>query len=176
MPATIGYHIVISGYGLWLPGDRRGSWSDAWDDRLGFIEPHTLHAGDPRRLHMAQERMRHSPVRLDAPMAKTVVQALSECQAASDWSVEAASVEATHTHLLLTLTQRPIDRTVQWLKDQTTKAVHRETAHLGPVWSRGKWCSFVFDSTVWKNTRQYIERHNLRRGVGPRPYAFIRHA
>jgi hypothetical protein len=27
MPNTIGYHIVKTGYGLWLPGDERGSWS-----------------------------------------------------------------------------------------------------------------------------------------------------
>ena len=49
MRQTLGYHIVISGYGLWLPGDERGHWSEAWDAELGFIEPHALHAGDPVR-------------------------------------------------------------------------------------------------------------------------------
>ncbi len=49
MPRTIGYHLVKSGYGLWLPGDTRGHWSSAWDEQIGFFEPHHLHAGDPVR-------------------------------------------------------------------------------------------------------------------------------
>jgi len=46
MGQTIGYHLVKSGFGLWLPGDERGHWSEAWDAQLGYIEPHTLHPGD----------------------------------------------------------------------------------------------------------------------------------
>jgi hypothetical protein len=57
MPRTIGYHLVKSAYGLWLPGDDRGSWSDAWDDQIGYYEPHALHDGDPIRLRMAEERL-----------------------------------------------------------------------------------------------------------------------
>jgi len=49
MPRTLGYHYVKSGYGLWLPGDDRGSWSQACDEQIGFTEPHTLNPGDPVR-------------------------------------------------------------------------------------------------------------------------------
>jgi hypothetical protein len=82
-------------------------------------------------------------------------------------------VESTHTHLLLTYTERDIDLTVKWLKDQTTKAVHRQTAHTGPVWCKGRWRGFLFDPLMWKNTRRYIERHNEHRGESPRPYAWV---
>jgi REP element-mobilizing transposase RayT len=173
MPETIGYHIVISGYGLWLPGDERGSWSAAWDEQIGFIEPHTLHPGDPVRLRMAAERMTDAPVRLRQPMIDVVVETLQRCAAPSDWSVAACSVESTHVHLLLTHTSRPIDNTVKWLKDQATKAIHRQTPHAGPVWCKGRWRSFIFNDEVWQAVTAYIERHNIRRGVGPRPYSFI---
>jgi REP element-mobilizing transposase RayT len=173
MGRTIGYHIVISAYGLWLPGDDRGSWSGAWDEQLGFIEPHTLHPGDPVRLRMAQERAAHAPVRLSPDMINAVAATLAICVADSDWSIVAASLEKTHTHLLLTYTQREIDRTIKWIKDRATKAVHRRTRHQGPVWCKGKWCSFVFDRDAWHRARTYIELHNLRRGVGPKPYPFI---
>jgi REP element-mobilizing transposase RayT len=173
MPRTLGYHIVVSGYGLWLPGDDRGHWSEAWDAELGFIEPHTLHAGDPVRKRMASERQKHPPVKLDAAMQAVVIHAIGRCRAESDWQIAAASFEATHTHLLVTYTERDVDNTVKWLKDQTTKAIHRGTSHAGPVWCKGRWRSFVFEPDVWRNARAYIERHNERRGVGPRPYAFI---
>jgi len=55
MSATLGYHLVKSGYGLWLPGDDRGHWSSAWDKQIGFIKPHQLNEGDPVRQRMARE-------------------------------------------------------------------------------------------------------------------------
>ena len=163
----------MSCYGLWLPGDDRGHWSEAWDGMVGYVEPHTLHEGDPARKRMAAERMKHDPVRLTPAMIETVAGAIWRCASASDWAVAAASIESTHTHLLLTYVPKDIDNTVKWLKDRTTKAVHRDTDHAGPVWCRGKWRSFVFDAATWATARGYIERHNVRRGVAAAPYPFI---
>jgi REP element-mobilizing transposase RayT len=173
MPRTLGYHIVISGYGLWLPGDERGHWSKSWDEELGFIEPHTLHDGDPVRKRLAEERQKHPAVRLNAEMQTMVIDTIARCRAESDWQIAAASIESTHTHLLMTYSDRNIDQTIKWLKDQTTKAIHCETPHTGPIWCKGRWRSYIFDPEVWQNTRSYIERHNERRHAGPRPYPFI---
>src|SRR5689334_20135101 len=123
MPRTLGYHIVLSGHGLWLPGDDRGHWSEAWDQELGYIEPHQLHQGDPVRLRMAQERQKHAAVRLDHVMQRTIESKLATCAEESDWRIAAASIESTHTHLLLTYTERDIDVVIKWLKDQLTKAI-----------------------------------------------------
>ena len=117
--------------------------------------------------------MAHQPVRLDDGMISSVIEAIGQYAAESDWTVVGASVESTHTHMLLTYTQRNIDNTVKWIKDQATKAIHRATAHTGPVWCKGKWRSFVFDDDVWSNTKTYIEKHNLRRRESARPYSFI---
>ncbi len=173
MPSTIGYHIVIAGYGLWLPGDQRGSWSTAWDEQLGLIEPHTLHRGDPVRFRMSHERMECPPVRLDEGMIEIVLGVLAECATASDWAIAAASVEASHSHLLMTYTERPVDGTIKWIKDRSTKAIHGRTPQAGPVWCKGKWRSFLFDLDEWQRVQEYIEQHNIRHGIGPRPYPFI---
>ncbi len=173
VPQTLGYHYVKSAYGLWLPGDVRGSWSEAWDEQIGYIEPHTLHEGDQTRLRMARERMKFDPVRFTAPMIDAVVEAVEQCVCASPWRIVAASIEPTHMHLLITSSGLDIKRTVKWLAQQTTKAVHRQTDHDGPVWAEGHWCSFIFDESHWANTIRYIETHNLRRGRAARPYAFL---
>lgn len=158
---------------MWLPGDVRGSWSTAWDEQLALIEPHTLHPGDPVRLRMSEERMKHPPVRLSPEMLAVVVETFAGCEEESDWSIAAASVETTHTHLLLTYIERDIDDTVKWIKDRATKAIHHRTSHIGPVWCKGKWRTFIFDVDPWERALTYIEQHNVRRGVGPRPYRFI---
>lgn len=173
MPKTLGYHLVKSAYGLWLPGDERGSWSEAWDEELGYIEPHTLHPGDPVRLRMAQERMKHPKVRWSPEIIAAMVDSIEECAAESDWKIVAAAVENTHLHLQLTYSGMDIDRTAKWLAQRMTKSVHANTTHTGPVFCKGRWCVFLFDESHWYNTVRYIEAHNIRRGLGPRPYAFI---
>jgi len=106
-------------------------------------------------------------------MQTVAIETLASCRAESDWQIAAASIETTHTHLLITYTTRDIDNTVKWLKDQVTKAIHRETQHTGPVWCKGSWRSYIFEDDVWEDTQLYIQRHNDRRGVGPRPYPFL---
>ena len=106
-------------------------------------------------------------------MQRIVAETIRRCRAESDWRIAAASIEATHTHLLITYTERDINHTVKWLKNQLTKAIHRQTAHTGPVWCKGCWRAFVYEPAVWRNIRLYIERHNERRGSGARPYPFV---
>jgi REP element-mobilizing transposase RayT len=173
MPRTVGYHLVKSGYGLWLPGDDRGSWSAAWDEQLGFIEPHQLHPGDPVRKRMAAERMKHPPMRLTPAMIEAVADAIGQCAADSPWRVAAASIEPTHMHLLITYSGIDIDRTRKWLAQNMTRAVHERTPHRGPVWCENWWRGFVFDDAVWDTTQRYIEKHNIRRGDAPSPWPFI---
>lgn len=173
MANTIGYHLVKSGFGLWLPGDSRGHWSTAWDEEIGYIEPHKLHEGDPVRKRMAMERMKHPPTRLDVAMIGAVANAIGHCVGESDWAIVAAAIEPTHMHLLMTYTTRDVDKTAKWLAQRTTKAVHQETPFAGPVWCEGKWLGFIFDIEHWASTRLYIERHNIRRGLGPQPWAWI---
>jgi REP element-mobilizing transposase RayT len=174
MPKTVGYHIVIAGYGLWLPGNERGSWSAAWDEQLGLIEPHMLHPGDPVRLRISEERMKYPPLKFNDKMIDTILKTLDNCVSQSDWSIAALSMESTHSHLLLTYTERDIDNTIKWIKDRTTKDIHRNRLYQGPIWCKGRWRTFIFDEEVWNAARNYIERHNIRRGLGPQPYTFIK--
>ena len=102
MRRTIGIHWVKSAYGLWLPGDERGSWSSAWDDQIGYYEPHMLHPADPIRQRMAEERMKHPPVFFTDEMCQVVEHSIGQCAKSSPWKIAAASIERTHTHLAIT--------------------------------------------------------------------------
>ena len=173
MPNTIGYHLVKSAYGMWLPGDTRGHWSSVWDEQIGYYEPHHLHSGDPVRQRMARERMNYSPTYLSPLMIDAVARAVGYCANDSDWNIAAAAIESTHMHRMLTYTERDIDRTAKWIAQMTTKEVHATTNFAGPVWCEGKWLEFIFDHNHWENLRQYIERHNRRRGLPAQPWGWI---
>ena len=175
MPNTIGYHLVKSGYGLWLPGDERGHWSDAWDQQVGYHQPHTLHPGDRVRKRMAEERLNHPPVRFTEDMIRIIADTLGKMieQSNSSLCVNAAAIESTHMHLLLPYTGKNIDNTAKWIADQTTKAVHQTTSHNSPLWCKGKWLTYIFDEDQWINTVDYIRRHNRRAGRPDDPYPWI---
>jgi REP element-mobilizing transposase RayT len=173
MPQTLGYHYVRSAYGQWLPGDGRGHWSEAWDKQIGYIEPHMLHDGDPMRKRMAEERMKCPAVRWSAEMVGAIAKAIAECANSSPWTIVAASIEPTHLHIAISYSPLNIERTVKWIGQEMTKAVHRETSHVGPVFCKGRWLEFIFDEPHWRNVIRYIETHNVRRGVEARPYSWI---
>ena len=101
MPRTLAIHYVRSAYGLWLPGDDRGHWSEVWDKQIGFIEPHQLHVGDPIRKQMADERMKHPSVRWNATMQQSISDCLFRCAEDSPWMIEAFGIQETHFHALL---------------------------------------------------------------------------
>ena len=90
MVQATGCHAVKSGYGQWLPGDDRGSWSQAWDEQIGYLEPHTLHAGDSVRKRMAQERMNHPAVRLTDAMLEAIEDAIGSCVATANGGLSIA--------------------------------------------------------------------------------------
>jgi len=175
MATTLGFHVTKSTYGTWLPGDPRGSWSEAWSPSRGFYEPHRYHDGDQGRLDVAVGRMRHTAVVLDDEMTRVIVRTITKCvdESGGDLRIVAAAIEPTHMHLLIINMGRDIDLTLKWLADRTTKAIHRETTHSGPVWTKNKWCDHIAVEEHWENAIVYIDDHNLRAGRGLRPYPFL---
>ena len=116
--------------------------------------------------------MKHPPVRWTVAMLASIETTLDRCMAESDWRI-AASLEPTHIHLVLTPTARNIDDTGKWIADQCTKRIRKDCGYSGPIWAKGNWRGFILDGKVWESAIGYVERHNIRRGVGPRPYTFF---
>lgn len=165
MPDTLGYHVVKTTYGTWLPGDVRGFWEDH-----RFSE-----SGDIGRQERARGKMIERPTILSPAMISAVISAIYNCVARSRGGlvIMAAAIEPTHLHLLIPYSTRDIKITAKWLADQTTKAVHRQTPHAGQVWTKNCWIRRIFAPENWENALQYIDEHNVRGGRGLRPYPFL---
>lgn len=172
---TFGYHLTKTTYGTWLPGDARGSWLKDWSPQSGYSQQRRYSPPDVRREEMARRKLRFAPVAFTAEMIAAVVAALAECVERSQGGllIMAATVEPTHIHLLLPDTGRDIDTTAKWLADRTTKAIHVQTTHTGPVWTSKNWCEHIGDQEHWEQALRYIDDHNVRAGRGSRPYAFL---
>jgi REP element-mobilizing transposase RayT len=121
---------------------------------------------------MAEERMVYPPLKWDNAMMRVIAQTLGDCAKASPWKIMAASIEPTHFHALLTDSPVDIERSVKWIAQEMTKAVHRQTTHAGPVFCKGRWLQFIYDQSHWDNIIGYIDAHNARHGLPARPVDF----
>lgn len=176
MPETLGYHLVKTAFGTWLPGDVRGYWSQEWSAKEGFRGSRRFHDQEDRgAMEFVQRRMRQAPTVLSEGMIEVIVSAIQECVRKSNGGLKimAAAIESTHMHLLIPYSGRDIEITAKWLADQTTKAVHRRTTHQGLVWSKNNWIRHIFQPEYWENSLLYIDDHNERSGRGRRPYPFL---
>src|SRR5881275_2361378 len=85
----LGYHVIFSAYGFWLPNDPRGSWSDfvgAWElFRFGpatKVDTRSSVAHQPHDREMrlaAKQALLHPPVSFSGLQARAVARGFAEC-------------------------------------------------------------------------------------------------
>src|SRR5437870_13144281 len=105
---VLGYHMIISAYGFWLPNDPRGSWSDfvrAWElRRFGpATKVNTRHsvAGQPhdRALRLAAKKaLRYPPVSFNGVQARAVATGFGNFLERSGVVIWACSILPEHIH------------------------------------------------------------------------------
>jgi hypothetical protein len=174
---TCGIHLVWTTYGTWLPGDDRGHWS-ALFDLYGHIRNRggQLNLPDPVTRDRAVELMTEPPRWLDDEEMAIVAEELSRhVGTASGPLAWAAAIESNHVHLLVGPVGEPLERFVGRIKGRTSSAVGALPRNAGRerVWTSGYWRVFLFDDIGVFAVKEYIDAHNLRRGLPAEPYSWI---
>ena len=109
---VLGYHVIITAYGFWLPNDPRGSWSDfvrSWelfraagpatttDERRSVVHrPH-----DRARRLAAKQALKRPPVTFDGRQALAVVNGFGDSAERDGLTVWACAVMPDHAHFVL---------------------------------------------------------------------------
>src|SRR5207253_6365078 len=84
----------------------------------------------------------------------------------------AAAVEANHVHLLVGPVEEDLERFVGRVKGRTSSAVGAlpRNPDRKRVWTKGYWKVFLFDDIGLRAVKEYIDAHNVRRGLPADPY------
>src|SRR5689334_21687200 len=100
---VIGYHVILSMYGFWLPNDPRGSWSEfvgSWE-LFRFGGPATKvndgrsHAWDEHDVQARLEMKKHlkfSPVVLTGRQALSIANGFGNCARLSGYVIHACAI------------------------------------------------------------------------------------
>jgi len=97
MADPLAYHITITTYGTWLPGDRRG-----WTKRGGAFQ-----APDPIRELEAAARMTEDACRLDAEQRELVEKTAADHCRIRGWVLHAVNCRSNHVHVVVTAARPP---------------------------------------------------------------------
>jgi REP element-mobilizing transposase RayT len=172
MGRTLAIHWAPTTHGTWLHGDSRGSWRDG-----ELIGP------DPYLLAEARARMTKGAVILTPAERELVAEMFGFTVRQQNHRVLAATVQATHCHLILAPLKENIDNVVARLKYRSASAVlqrRREnpTGTVGPcvprsLWTGGKFITFIYSHAHLRNAVGYVRRHNEREGLPADPYDWI---
>jgi hypothetical protein len=149
MGNTLGVHWAATTHGTWLHGDPRGSWRNG---RL--IGP------DPYLEAESRARMNGDAVLLDAPERGIVAEQFGQIVREQRHRELAATVQATHVHLVLAPLRENIDTVIARFKRRSAAAVLARRRELcNPAKMAGLFCQPA--ETAGLNSRAILARRSI---------------
>ena len=195
MKPVLGYHVILSAYGFWLPNDPRGSWSEfvgAWELFLagGKATKTDERCSLARRPHDRKKRLAtktalsRPAVRFTGVQARAIGRGFAEYAAGSGLPVWACSILPEHVHLVTGWFRLDVEQVVVQLKGAATRKLMEENLHpfgylVGPderppkCWSRGEWSVFLDDPADISRCIRYVEDNPVKEGKPRQTWPFV---
>jgi REP element-mobilizing transposase RayT len=191
----LGFRVIFSTYGFWLPNDPRGSWSDwirNWELlRYGGatkVDTRESVAGvqhDVALRKRAKEALAYPEVFLTGIQAQAVGGGFRTAVDEADYSILACSILPQHDHLVIGPHSRDINRIIGHLKSRATQHLNRQELHplaayrqsdgaTPSPWCRNCWKVFVFSQRHLRDAIRYVEENPLKEGKPRQHWSFVR--
>ena len=175
----LGFHVIISAYGFWLPNDPRGSWSDfvgAWElfryggpatkvttTRSVARVPHDR----TKRLAMKQH-LNYPPAIFTGEQAQVIAEGFKTAAHEGDYAIHACAILPDHCHLVVGRHVRKIGAIGGHLKSAATRALReRGLWDLEPEhspWCHRNWNVFIDEPRWLRAAIKYVEDNPRKEG------------
>jgi REP element-mobilizing transposase RayT len=191
---VIGYHVIFTAYGFWLPNDPRGSWSDfvgSWELRRFGPATKTetrqsvAHQPHDRTLRQAAKNALRLPaVVFNGTQARSVGVGFAEQVRTSGLVVRACSILPEHVHMVIDRHDYRAEQMVNLLKGAATRRLvadnlHPFAAHAPAdgrppkCWARGCWKVFLDNETDFARAVRYVEENPVKEGKPRQRWTFV---
>ena len=191
---VLGYHVILSAYGFWLPNDPRGSWSDfvrSWElFRFGRATKVDTRQSVAHRSHnhairlSAKRALRYPPVCFTGLQAREIGRAFGEFASRGKVTIYACSILPEHVHLVIARHDYRVEQIANLLKGAATRRLvagnlHRLADYAPPgerlptMWSRGLWKVFLNRERDVQLAIHYVESNPGREGMARQRWSFV---
>jgi REP element-mobilizing transposase RayT len=182
---VIGYHLIWTAYGWWLPNDPRGSMSRFVCSEVIF-ELGNLHHGrkqvqpasrDIRRFYeTAQGKLKYPLLELELNDFAVLAQAFSEVMESERYTCYACAFMPDRVHLLIRKHKHLAEEMIEHLQNSTREAMQRSGARAPdhPLWGGPGWKVFLDMPDDIRRTIGYIEQNPVRIGRLKQRWDFVK--
>jgi REP element-mobilizing transposase RayT len=191
---VIGYHVIISAYGFWLPNDPRGSWSDfvgAWElVQFGRATKTDSRRSVAAKSHdraarlEAKQSLKYPCVRYSGLQARAVGRGFAAFVAKSRLVVWACSILPDHVHLVTARHRYKVEEVAKHLKGAATARLTEENLHplsdmrtgggrTPSPWAEGQWAVFLDSDDDLRRAIRYVEGNPPKEGLPRQRWSFV---
>lgn len=182
---VIGYHLVWTAYGWWLPNDPRGSSSH--EIRVERIaELGELHQGrkgvqpsSPELRHFydnARLALKYDLLTLNTEAISLIAEAFASVVQERPYTCYACAIMPDHVHMLIRRHRDKAEEMIARLqaasRERLVDAGYREFAH--PVWGGPGWKRFLNTHQDIERVVRYIRKNPLERRLPEQDWPFVK--
>lgn len=185
-PLVIGYHLIWTAYGTWLPNDPRGSGSRfVVNDVLNELGE--LHYGrkkvqpESREIQVFYEKaaplLKYPVFAFGPEEIQAISQSFETCITENKYTCYACAIMPDHVHILIRKHRDQAEDMMGNLRNSSLLALtERGFGGMGhPVWTGGLgWKVFLDHPDEIRRTIRYIQNNPIKGGLGPQVWEFVK--
>lgn len=190
----VGYHLILSAYGFWLPNDPRGSWSEyvgAWEllrfgraTKVSTTRSVASRPHDVRRRLAAKDALKYPAVSFNGLQARAIGRGFGECVRRWKLTVWACAILPEHAHLVVARHRYSVEQIANLLKGAATRSLVAEGLHpladyptrtgrMPKAWARGQWSVFLETDRDVRREIRYVEENPLKENKPRQRWSFV---
>jgi REP element-mobilizing transposase RayT len=183
---VLGYHLIMTAYGFWLPNDPRGSWSafvGSWEllrfgpaTKIDSRQSVASRPHDHRWRLAAKKALKCPKVHFTGAQARRIGMSFDDWVRGHGATIWACSIMPEHVHLVVARHRYKIEQVADLLKGAATRAFLASGLHplagfarAGErppnMWARGQWKLFLDNPADIRRAIRYVEENPLKEGI-----------
>jgi len=185
---VIAYHLILTGYGHWLPNDPRGSSSRGFRSSK-ILDLGVMHRGQreeaPSREDLrgelrgfyrsAQPRLEHAMLIFDAAKRQVLADAFAQVIQGRRYTCFACAILTNHVHLVIRKHRDKAEDMIDTLKGESSRTLRErcDVPQAHPVWSSDDFKKFLYTPEDIVRTVRYVEDNPPKENLPRQSFPFV---